>query len=135
MLGRYNILVLTDWEKSGSSRCLQIKKLKWLIKEHGIKPTKNAYQKSRSLIVRQTTKDIARLGKQPCIYCGTIEDLSIEHVVPIHRGGTHGIGNLASACKTCNSSKNKRFITEWRKRNANAGMQLEHNAKAWLQNN
>lgn len=83
---------------------------------------RNASSKRRAMIARNgvylvSKKEISKLLSMPCIYCGTMEDLSIEHVVPIHRGGTHGIGNLATACIPCNSSKGKKFITEWRKQN------------------
>lgn len=60
-------------------------------------------------------KEIAKLMSSPCIYCGAIKDITIEHLIPIHRGGTHGVGNLSSACRSCNLSKGSKFITEWKK--------------------
>lgn len=62
-----------------------------------------------------SVKEIQKLSTAPCFYCGSTEDIQIDHVVPIARGGTHSIGNLISACKNCNSSKNKWFLTEWKK--------------------
>lgn len=61
-----------------------------------------------------STRDIARLLNQPCIYCGTVNRISIDHVLPLSRGGHHGIGNLASACLSCNASKRDRTVMEWR---------------------
>lgn len=53
-----------------------------------------------------------------CAYCG--EDLNgrleWDHVIPISRGGTDGVGNLLPACVDCNRSKAHRFISEWRLR-------------------
>lgn len=49
-----------------------------------------------------------------CAYCGERKPLTIEHVVPLSRGGRHSVGNIVPACFRCNSSKNARFITEWR---------------------
>ena len=37
-----------------------------------------------------------------------------DHVVPVSRGGTHGVGNLLPCCRTCNCSKNSRTLMEWR---------------------
>jgi 5-methylcytosine-specific restriction endonuclease McrA len=40
-----------------------------------------------------------------CIYCGSEEDLTIDHKTPQSRGGTDEIENLATACRACNASK------------------------------
>lgn len=50
-----------------------------------------------------------------CAYCGSDEKLTFDHVVPLTRGGTHGIGNALPCCTICNSSKNNRTLVEWRK--------------------
>jgi hypothetical protein len=67
---------------------------------------------------RITERDWRRLLERyraSCAYCGVRSDnLTRDHVVPIARGGPHGIGNLLPACARCNGSKNDRFITEWR---------------------
>jgi 5-methylcytosine-specific restriction endonuclease McrA len=49
-----------------------------------------------------------------CFYCGEHAHLTMDHVVPIIRGGRHSIGNIVPACVSCNSSKSRRFIMEWR---------------------
>jgi 5-methylcytosine-specific restriction endonuclease McrA len=49
-----------------------------------------------------------------CFYCGEVKHLTMDHVIPIIRGGRHSIGNLVPACVSCNSSKSRRFIMEWR---------------------
>ena len=63
-----------------------------------------------------TRKEIQRLLSAPCAYCGVTENITVDHVVPLARGGDHTIGNFLPACKTCNSRKRDSFITEWRKR-------------------
>jgi 5-methylcytosine-specific restriction endonuclease McrA len=40
-----------------------------------------------------------------CAYCGKRKPLTIDHVVPIDRGGLHDISNMIPACKSCNSGK------------------------------
>ena len=64
-------------------------------------------------------KDLQRLQRTPCQECGTMKKLTIDHVVPISKGGTHSIGNLQSLCLSCNSSKNNKFIIERKLANAN----------------
>jgi len=45
-----------------------------------------------------------------CVWCGaTVEDqqtiLSLDHVIPDVKGGTHESSNLVTACKRCNSAR------------------------------
>ena len=49
-----------------------------------------------------------------CVYCGSAEDITIDHVVPRVAGGRSHADNLATACRTCNSSKGGRTPQEWR---------------------
>jgi 5-methylcytosine-specific restriction endonuclease McrA len=48
-----------------------------------------------------------------CAYCGWPEDLSIEHVIPLSRGGTNWPANRRPACGLCNRSKGARLLSEW----------------------
>ena len=64
-------------------------------------------------------KDLQRLQRTPCQECGTMKKLTIDHVVPISKGGTHSIGNLQSLCLSCNTSKKNKFIIERKLANAN----------------
>jgi len=50
---------------------------------------------------------------QACAYCGATGDMSIDHVVPLSRGGKHEIENLLPACRSCNSSKGAKLLEEW----------------------
>jgi 5-methylcytosine-specific restriction endonuclease McrA len=44
-----------------------------------------------------------------CCYCGAKNDaLTIDHVVPVAKGGTNAIRNLAPACGRCNGRKSDR---------------------------
>ena len=48
-----------------------------------------------------------------CVYCFAEEDLSVEHLVPIAKGGRHVIENLTRACLSCNTSKGAKALEEW----------------------
>jgi 5-methylcytosine-specific restriction endonuclease McrA len=61
-------------------------------------------------------KDRRRLDSMPCQFCGSTEAITDDHIVPIARGGSHGIGNLTRLCRSCNSRKKDRTIMEYRKR-------------------
>lgn len=49
-----------------------------------------------------------------CRYCGQRGvRLECDHVIPVSRGGEHGMENLATACRTCNRSKRDKTLEEW----------------------
>lgn len=50
-----------------------------------------------------------------CQYCFRVigGKPTIDHVLPLHRGGAHKLGNLVAACKSCNSSKGVKLLSEW----------------------
>ena len=85
---------------------------------------RDTWHRRRATINANGKHDISRkewlkLYSSPCIYCGSYKNIQADHVIPIARGGTHGIGNLVSACSSCNGSKGKRTITEWKKAKRN----------------
>lgn len=49
-----------------------------------------------------------------CAYCGCKGEITLDHVVPLSRGGTNTVGNILPACRSCNSSKHAHFISEWK---------------------
>lgn len=61
-----------------------------------------------------SNKELERLYSSPCFYCGSTESIQMDHVIPIKKGGTHGIGNLVPACQKCNYSKGSKLLIEWK---------------------
>lgn len=51
--------------------------------------------------------------QRACLYCDA-RATTMDHVLPLVRGGTNHEGNLAPACKRCNSSKGGKTVIEWR---------------------
>jgi 5-methylcytosine-specific restriction endonuclease McrA len=55
-----------------------------------------------------------------CIACGKLfgeawrDRLSLDHIVPLSRGGTHWPENVQPICCSCNSSKGNREIVDYR---------------------
>lgn len=47
-----------------------------------------------------------------CQYCGSREDLTVDHVVPIAKGGKTLFENCVTACKKCNGRKGDKLPTE-----------------------
>lgn len=45
-----------------------------------------------------------------CLACGTSDNLSADHIVPLSRLGSNGIQNIQPLCRPCNSSKGTKII-------------------------
>ena len=45
-----------------------------------------------------------------CLCCGSYEKISLDHVIPISKGGKDEIENLQPLCKSCNSKKGIKTI-------------------------
>lgn len=52
-------------------------------------------------------------GFEECIYCGSTENLTFDHLIPTSEGGEDIISNQVAACQSCNSSKGSRDVIEW----------------------
>ncbi len=64
-----------------------------------------------------TDADLRRLLHRQagrCAYCAEPEPTTLDHVVPLVRGGRHSIGNLVWSCSPCNKSKGGRLVVEFR---------------------
>jgi len=68
-------------------------------------------------------KDYVRLKRQHCFYCGQ-DATTVDHLIPISKGGNHSIGNLVAACLSCNSSKHVKFLFEWKIQRRKQGKHL-----------
>ena len=55
-----------------------------------------------------------------CVYCGANKLLEGDHIVPLSRGGSNALTNLATACRPCNLSKASSTLQEWHTRRAAA---------------
>lgn len=67
---------------------------------HGVFRAKVSYTKTNIMI-----RDKFRCG-----YCESKENLTIDHVVPISKGGKSTWENSVTACKPCNSSKGNKLL-------------------------
>jgi len=55
--------------------------------------------------VAMTRHNIFKRDGNQCVYCGSKERLTLDHVVPKAKGGTTNWFNLVTACYKCNSRK------------------------------
>lgn len=84
------------------------------------KHRRRALESSNGIYV-VSARDLKRLlarSRGRCAYCAEPFDstrpVTWDHIIPVTRGGTYSVGNLAPCCRSCNSSKQNRTVTEWR---------------------
>jgi len=71
-------------------------------------------EKARALRKQNWWKN--RIARGTCHYCGKSvppKELTLDHVVPIARGGRSTKGNCVPACKDCNNQKKNLLPMEW----------------------
>ena len=55
--------------------------------------------------VMLSRQNIYRRDGHKCQYCGSRSNLTLDHVIPISKGGNSSWENLVTACKKCNARK------------------------------
>ena len=45
-----------------------------------------------------------------CLYCGSNNNLSLDHIIPRSKGGSNDTSNLITCCIACNSSRQEMDI-------------------------
>ena len=73
-------------------------------------------EKARARELRQSGWWKRRISVGRCHYCGRdvgVRRLTLDHVVPLIRGGRSVRANVVPACKDCNSAKQSLLAWEW----------------------
>lgn len=75
---------------------------------------KNERQKAR--LLRQSRWWKQKLAEGKCFYCQQKfppAELTMDHIVPLIRGGKTTKGNVVPVCKACNHKKKYLLLMEW----------------------
>ena len=73
-------------------------------------------EKEKARRLRRTHWWNAKIQKGSCYYCSSEvepDQLTMDHVVPLSRGGKSRKGNIVAACKQCNNKKRSLLPLEW----------------------
>ena len=73
-------------------------------------------EKEKARRLRRTHWWNNKLQRGVCYYCNQKvgpDQLTMDHVVPLSRGGKSKKGNIVSACKACNTKKKYLLPMEW----------------------
>ena len=81
-----------------------------------VEPKTVEREKARARALRKTQWWLKQIARGVCHYCRRPtppDELTMDHIVPVIRGGRSTRGNLAPACKACNSKKKYLLPLEW----------------------
>ncbi len=73
-------------------------------------------ERARAREIRNSQWWKRRLSQGRCHYCGKEfppKEMSMDHIVPLIRGGKSTKGNVVPACKDCNNKKKHLLPSEW----------------------
>lgn len=74
-------------------------------------------EKEKARELRQTQWWKRRCAAGICHYCGKrlpAKELTMDHIVPIARGGKSTKGNVAPCCPDCNTQKKSSLLMDWK---------------------
>ena len=81
-----------------------------------IDPDELRRQRARGRELRQSQWWKRRVGAGVCYYCRRqvgARALTMDHIVPLGRGGKSVRGNVVPSCKDCNTRKKSMVPVEW----------------------
>jgi len=73
-------------------------------------------EKEKARHLRRSAWWMRKVGEGVCYYCRQdvgSKNLTMDHVIPLSRGGKSIKGNLVACCKECNSKKKYQIPLEW----------------------
>lgn len=100
MTKKYDILIISYERRT-------YVKLKKIMNE--TMTTTEKQRTERKLFTYEERRKILKSTGGICACCGkklTTKTMTVEHIIPIHRGGTNDPENLTALCETCNKHKN-----------------------------
>jgi len=62
---------------------------------------------------RKWRQSIKEKWNYECAYCGSEENLTLDHITPTSKGGSDRVTNILCACHSCNHSKGHQMWSDW----------------------
>lgn len=66
-------------------------------------------QANKFIAKKEIREEVFKIYGKKCLCCGSTKNITIDHVMPVFKGGIDHIDNLQPLCKSCNSKKNSKF--------------------------
>lgn len=66
-------------------------------------------QPKRPPIPREVVDAVYKRDQGRCVYCGSTENLQLDHIIPFSKGGATSVENLQLLCQKCNLEKSNKI--------------------------
>lgn len=76
----------------------------WLLSQY----SERRKQANYAISNRELRLIVMARDKWRCLDCSAVENLTVDHIVPVILGGTDELENLQTLCRKCNSKKGKK---------------------------
>lgn len=88
-----------------------ISKLKfWVHSSNHNRRSRIKTSRSDNPLTQEQWESICKKYDYKCLRCGEVKPLTIDHIIPLSKGGLHTASNVQPLCKSCNSKKHTQSI-------------------------
>lgn len=112
-LNKLGLIDVNRRARKVSTYKINFDELQDFVEESKLLDSKAEVPVERTKIENRIKKFIFERDAYRCINCGAHKNLTIDHIVPVSKGGGNEIRNLQTLCKSCNSSKGVKDMLEW----------------------
>lgn len=88
------------------------KTVEFKIQRNNYNSKRRSFLKKVGKFTKNEWKDKLKHFNNSCAFCKTKERLEVDHIIPISKGGKNTIDNLQPLCKSCNSSKSNKILSQ-----------------------
>jgi 5-methylcytosine-specific restriction endonuclease McrA len=110
-----------EWERLRLQGAEARARSRWSLRQGKVK--RRTWLRDAGTFTRQEWNMLCARYDHCCLACGASAPLTVDHVIPLSKGGTNMIENIQPLCRPCNSSKGTQTI-DYRPRYA-VGVQYE----------
>lgn len=98
-------------KEQAKKELINVKKEKIKVKEEDFNKINLQFLRQQFNLMRAGALDvlIEKYGYK-CCSCGSIDNITIDHIKPLAKGGTNDLSNFQLLCKSCNSKKHTEEI-------------------------
>ena len=100
--------ICKKWKKNNKDKVKEMAKRR-------VSMTRLQAKSGNNILTAQELSNAFEHFVNSCAYCGKIHNLTIDHYIPLSKGGQHAISNIVPACLSCNCSKGAKKAEEWYK--------------------
>ena len=106
------------WNWQGGISRNEAWRVRHLIRTHNVRVRRGGIRHTAGSFTYEEWRDKCALLGNVCMYCGEAKPLTIDHKIPLSRGGSNEIINIVPACARCNKRKGGRTAQEFLMRRA-----------------